>query len=80
MGQYKIQDPTTGKTVTVEGDKAPSQTDAEQIFHQAGLRGQSDASQKSTYEYKGPDVFGLAGSVVSAWVRSTRAQSSFEQS
>jgi hypothetical protein len=40
MGQFSIQDPQSGKTVTVEGDKAPTQADAEGIFQQAGLRTQ----------------------------------------
>ncbi len=38
MAQYKIQDPKTGKAVTIEGDHAPTQAEAEQIFGEAGLR------------------------------------------
>lgn len=38
MADYQIQDNVSGKTVTVTGDHAPSQQDAEEIFQKAGLR------------------------------------------
>lgn len=36
--KYEITDNKTGRTVVVEGSKAPTQTDAEAIFQKAGLR------------------------------------------
>ena len=36
--KYEIKDNKTGKTVVVEGNRAPTQTDAESIFQKAGLR------------------------------------------
>lgn len=42
MGTYKITDNVTGKTVTVSGETAPTETDAEKIFADAGLRGQQE--------------------------------------
>ncbi len=38
MAKYKITDPQSGKTVTISGDKPPTQADAEGIFEAAGLR------------------------------------------
>ena len=38
MAKYKITDPKTGKTVTISGERQPTQADAEEIFQKAGLR------------------------------------------
>lgn len=38
MPKFKITDSQTGKAVTVSGDSAPTDQEAEQIFHDAGLR------------------------------------------
>jgi hypothetical protein len=38
MPKYKITDNQTGKAVTVSGDSAPTEQEAEQIFADAGLR------------------------------------------
>jgi len=40
MPKFKITDNQTGKTVTVSGDMAPTEQEAENIFRQAGLRGE----------------------------------------
>lgn len=37
MGQFKITDPQTGKSVVVSGDSAPTEQEAAQIFKDAGL-------------------------------------------
>lgn len=39
MPKYSITDPQSGRTVTVSGAKPPTQTDADNIFKTAGLRG-----------------------------------------
>lgn len=39
MGKFKLTDNETGKTVVVNGDSAPTEAEAEQIFMDAGLRG-----------------------------------------
>jgi hypothetical protein len=49
MASYKITDNVTGKTVTVSGDTAPTEADAEGIFQQAGLR-ETAAQPKSFQE------------------------------
>ena len=46
MPQYRITDSVTGKTVTVSGNAPPSPQDADQIFQQAGLRNQQQASSQ----------------------------------
>lgn len=47
MAQYEITDPQSGKTVTVEGgDTPPTQQEAEGIFAQAGLRGNTQQPQQ----------------------------------
>lgn len=38
MPKYSITDPQSGRTVTVEGNRPPTQADAEDIFTKAGLR------------------------------------------
>lgn len=38
MAKFKITDPQSGKTVTISGDSAPTQQEAEEIFNAAGLR------------------------------------------
>lgn len=42
MPRFKITDPQSGRTVIVSGEAAPTDADADQIFHEAGLR--KDAS------------------------------------
>jgi hypothetical protein len=53
MARYQITDPQTGKTVTISGDKPPSQDDAEEIFRQAGLRAAAAGDEE-------PGVIGTA--------------------
>lgn len=38
MAKYEIRDNITGRTVVVEGNHAPTEQEAEQIFNEAGLR------------------------------------------
>jgi hypothetical protein len=45
MSKFKITDPQSGRTVTVSGDRPPSQQDAERIFKDAGLRQQTKPGQ-----------------------------------
>lgn len=59
MAKFQIQDPTSGKTVIIEGDTAPTQADAEQIFQQAGLRQPSGLD--SAFDVA--KTFGLGGAV-----------------
>lgn len=56
MPNYQIQDNQSGKTVTVEGDHAPTQQDAEEIFQKAGLRGEQTQPKQQA-----PIVSGWAG-------------------
>jgi hypothetical protein len=38
MARFQIQDKQSGKTLTIEGDTAPNEQEAEGLFQQAGLR------------------------------------------
>ena len=40
MPQYKVQDPTTGMTLSLQGDSPPTEQELQTIFSQAG-RGQN---------------------------------------
>lgn len=54
MPKFKIIDPQSGKTVTIEAPKAPTQEDAEGIFQQAGLREPMNAQENKVLHYKNP--------------------------
>lgn len=46
MAKYRIYDTLTGKTVTVEGDTAPTEAEAQQIFGDAGLRSEQPQQEQ----------------------------------
>lgn len=56
MPRFDVQDPKTGKTVTVEGAKAPTQADAEGIFQKAGLRSQEQSFPEQVARAVVPNV------------------------
>lgn len=60
MAKYRITDPQTGKTVTVSGNKPPTQQQAEEIFSTAGLRQQASEDNR-TGSQKGSDFARLFG-------------------
>jgi hypothetical protein len=51
MAKYKITDPQSGKTVTISGDKPPTQADAEEIFSKAGLRDNQPVTDQQIKDY-----------------------------
>lgn len=64
MPTYKITDNQTGKTVTVTGNTPPTESDAEQIFKDAGLRNGDNKSLFQKTTSKAPLVGAILGGLI----------------